>query len=219
MPVPQFLQDLLALLYAIATPAALLTLVAAGMSLRTEGGINFHMNGRTGKWIIWTMILLTLPQILQWIGTAGFDIPVNPGGVAEGWINTDLTAFKNFVSLVISTFVPTVAGFLVLKATLDTAAGENPLASIVSAIFLLSIPATQSLFQGMNSGSSTATFDMLNQFLGYLAGRVLPPAAGLAVVGAVVNFTQRKPFMRLVFSAIGFLSVSGLIALIKAIAA
>jgi pilus assembly protein TadC len=36
MPVPQFLSDLLSLLYAIASPAAVLTLVAAGLSLRTE---------------------------------------------------------------------------------------------------------------------------------------------------------------------------------------
>jgi hypothetical protein len=49
MPVPQFLTDLLSLLYAIATPAAALTLVAAGLSLRTEGGMNFHLTGRTGK--------------------------------------------------------------------------------------------------------------------------------------------------------------------------
>ena len=47
----------------------------------------------------------------------------------------------------------------------------------------------------------------------------MPSAAGIAVVGAVFNFTQRKPFMRMVMAAIGFLSVSGLIALIKAMAA
>jgi hypothetical protein len=42
--VPQFLSDLLALLYAIATPAAAVTLIAAGLSLRTEGGMNFHLS-------------------------------------------------------------------------------------------------------------------------------------------------------------------------------
>jgi len=46
MPVPQFLLDLLQLLFDLAVPAAFCTLAAAGVSLRQEGGINFHINGR-----------------------------------------------------------------------------------------------------------------------------------------------------------------------------
>ena len=69
MPVPQFLLDLLQLLFDLAVPAAFCTLAAAGVSLRHEGGINFHIGGRTGKWILWTVILLTIPQLLSWIPT------------------------------------------------------------------------------------------------------------------------------------------------------
>ncbi len=47
MQTPQFLLDLLQLLLDLAAPAAFCTLAAAGMSLRHEGGINFHVNGRT----------------------------------------------------------------------------------------------------------------------------------------------------------------------------
>ena len=54
MQPPQFLLDLLQLLLDLAVPAAFCTLAAAGVSLRHEGGINFHVNGRTGKWILWT---------------------------------------------------------------------------------------------------------------------------------------------------------------------
>jgi hypothetical protein len=115
MPVPQFLSDLLSLLYAIASPAAVLTLVAAGLSLRTEGGMNFHLTGRTGKWIMWTVILLTLPQILQWVGAQGVQIPGNPGSSSSGWISVVGTAFQNFVSLVLNNFVPVAAAFMVLK--------------------------------------------------------------------------------------------------------
>ena len=50
MPVPQFLSDLLQLLFDLAVPAAFCTLAAAGVSLRHEGGTNFHINGKTGKW-------------------------------------------------------------------------------------------------------------------------------------------------------------------------
>jgi hypothetical protein len=67
MQAPQFLLDLLQLLLDLAVPAAFCTLAAAGVSLRHEGGINFHVNGRTGKWILWTIVLLTLPQLLSWV--------------------------------------------------------------------------------------------------------------------------------------------------------
>jgi hypothetical protein len=43
-----------------------------------------------------------------------------------------------------------LAAYFVLKATLDGAAGENPLGSIVAALFLMSLSATMQLFQGWN---------------------------------------------------------------------
>jgi hypothetical protein len=49
MQPPQFLFDLLQLLLDLAVPAAFCTLAAAGVSLRHEGGVNFHVNGRTGN--------------------------------------------------------------------------------------------------------------------------------------------------------------------------
>jgi hypothetical protein len=49
MPVPQFLSDLLQLLLDLAVPAAFCTLAAAGVSLRHEGGTNFHINSNAGK--------------------------------------------------------------------------------------------------------------------------------------------------------------------------
>jgi hypothetical protein len=218
MPVPQFLLDLLALLYALAIPAASLTLVAAGLSLRSEGGMNFHVNGKTGKWLMWTIILLTVPEILHWIGAQGINIPSNPGFISASWISTVSTAFQKFVDLIITNFVPVAAAFMVLKATLDTAAGDNPLSSVIAAIFLLTIPATKSMMQGWNSGSDTATTDMLQSLWNYIANQVMPAAAGLAVVGAVASFVQKRPFMRYVFAALGFLCLTGLNQLVKAMA-
>ena len=46
MQPPQFLLDLLQLLLDLAVPAAFCTLAAAGVSLRHEGGVNFHVNAR-----------------------------------------------------------------------------------------------------------------------------------------------------------------------------
>ena len=218
MPVPQFLLDLLAVLYALSIPAATLTLVAAGLSLR-EGGLNFHINGKTGKWMVWTAILLTVPQILQWIGTQGVNIPSDPGNIQEAWIAGSLNTFKNFVALILNSFVPVAAAFLVLKATLDGAAGDNPLPSVIGAIFLLSIPTTLALLQGWNDGTDTATTNILQQFWNYIADRIMPAAGGLAVVGCVLNFVQKKPYARLVFAALGFFCLTGLFKLIQAMAA
>ena len=86
MPVPQFLLDLLQMLLDLAVPAAFLTLTAAGVSLRHEGGTNFHVNGRTGKWVLWTVVLLTLPQLLSWVAAQGITVPSGSGSVGTSWL-------------------------------------------------------------------------------------------------------------------------------------
>src|SRR5260370_24206929 len=89
MLVPHFLLDLLQMLLDRAVPAAFQTLTAAGVSLRHEGGTNFHVGGRTGKWVLWTVVLLTLPQLLSWVAAQGnlalkLGVPVLGGGLKEG---------------------------------------------------------------------------------------------------------------------------------------
>ena len=173
MQTPQFLLDLLQLLLDLAVPAAFCTLAAAGVSLRHEGGINFHVNGRTGKWILWTVVLLTLPQLLSWIAAQGINIPSASGSVGTSWLASMETVFKNFVNqIVVAKLVPVLAAYFVLKATLDGAAGENPLGSIVAALFLMSLSATMQLFQGWNSGGQYAMTDMLASLWNYIAGQI-----------------------------------------------
>ncbi len=124
MQPPQFLLDLLQLLLDLAVPAAFCTLAAAGVSLRHEGGVNFHVNGRTGKWVLWTIVLLTLPQLLSWIAAQGINIPSASGSVGTSWLASMETVFKNFVNqIVVAKLVPVIAAYFVLKATLDGAAG------------------------------------------------------------------------------------------------
>ena len=220
MPVPQFLSDLLQLLLGLAVPAAFCTLAAAGMSLRHEGGTNFHVNGRVGKWVMWTVIFLTLPQLLSWIAAQGITVPSGSGSVGTSWLASMETVFTNFVNqIVVAKLVPVIAAYFVLKACLDGAAGENPLASIVSALFLMSLSATMQLFQGWNDGGQYATTDMLTSLWNYIVRQIMPAAAGLACVGAVINFVRQRPWTRLVFAAVSFLSVSGLLTLFQAMAA
>jgi hypothetical protein len=220
MPVPQFLLDLLQLLFDLAVPAAFCTLAAAGVSLRHEGGTNFHVNGRTGKWVLWTVVLLTLPQLLSWVAAQGITVPSGSGSVATSWLASMESVFKNFVNqIIVAKLVPVLAAYFVLKATLDGAAGENPLASIITALFLMSLSATMQLMQGWNSGGQYAATDMLASLWNYIVGQIMPAAAGLACVGAVVNFVRHRPWTRMVFAAISFLSVSGLLSLFQTMAA
>ncbi len=220
MPVPQFLLDLLQLLFDLAVPAAFCTLAAAGVSLRHEGGTNFHIGGRTGKWILWTVVLLTIPQLLSWIAAQGITVPSASGSVGTSWLASMETIFKNFVNqIIVAKLVPILAGYFVLKATLDGASGENPLGSIVAALFLMSLSATMQLLQGWNSRGQYATTDMLGSLWNYIVGQIMPTAAGLACVGAVINLVRHRPWTRQIFAAIGFLSVTGLLKLFQAMAA
>ena len=217
MTIPQLLADLLQLLFDLAVPAAMCTMVLAGLALRQESGVTFEVGGRFQRWMLWSVILLTLPQFLSWFAAQGITMPPQSAGIAGTWLQGMETSFTSFVSdVVVGRLVPILAAFFVLKAALDAAQGANPLGSVVSAIFLLGLSGTVRLMQGFNSGGEFATTDMLVSLWNYLAGTILPEAAGLAVVGAVINYARRKPFMPLVFSALAFLSVTGLWKLVQA---
>jgi hypothetical protein len=217
MTIPQLLVDLLQLLFDLALPAAMCTMVLAGLALRQESGVNFEIGGRFQRWMLWSVILLTLPQFLSWFAAQGITMPPQSTGIAGAWLQGMETSLTSFVSdVVVGRLVPILAAFFVLKAALDAAHGSSPLGSIISAIFLLGLSGTIRLMQGFNSGGEFATTDMLVSLWNYLAGTILPEAAGLAVVGAIINFSRRKPFMPLVFSALAFLSVTGLWELVQA---
>ena len=217
MTIPQLLADLLQLLFDLAVPAAMCTMVLAGLALRQESGVNFEIGGRFQRWMLWSVILLTLPQFLSWFAAQGITMPPQGAGITGAWLQGMETSFTSFVSdVVVGRLVPILAAFFVLKAALDAAQGASPLGSLVSVIFLLGLSGTVRLMQGFNSGGEFATTDMLVSLWNYLAGTILPEAAGLAVVGAVINFARRKSFMPLVFAALAFLSVTGLWELVQA---
>lgn len=217
MTIPQLIADLIQLLFAMAVPSAMCTMVLAGVALRQESGVNFEIGGRFQRWMLWSVILLTLPQFLSWFAAQGIAMPPQSLGVSGGWLKGLQTSFTSFISDVVAArLVPVLAAFFVLKAALDTAQGSSPLGSIIAGIFLLSVSGTVRLMQSFNSGTEFATSDMLVSVWNYLAGTILPEAAGLAVVGAIINYSRRKPFMPLVFSALAFLSVTALWKLVQA---
>ena len=215
MALPQIIAELLQLLFALAAPAAICTMILAGVALRQEGGVNFQVGGGFQKWILWSAILLTLPQLLSWFAAQGINLPPQTGG-GSGWVSALQNSFTQFVSgFLVARLIPVTAAWFVLKAALDTSQGQSPLGSIIAAIFMLSVSSTTQLFQSWNSGSQFATTDMLVSAWNFVAGHILPEAAGLAVVGAIINYVRHKPVGSLVTSALAFLSISAVWKLVQ----
>lgn len=219
MTLPQILVDLMKLLFDMAVPAAICTMVLAGIALRQEGGVNFQTGGKFQRWIVWSAILLTLPQLLSWFAAQGISMPPQGGNINSPWVAGVESSLTGFIAnVVVAKMVPILAAFCVLKAALDAAEGQSPLASIVAGIFLLSVTGSVQLMQSWNSGTEFATTDMLTSGWNFLAGTILPEAAGLAIVGAIFNYARHRPFMPLVGSGLAFLSVSAIWQLVQVMA-
>jgi hypothetical protein len=218
MTLPQVIVDLLKLLFDLAAPAAICALVLAGMALRREGGVNFVSGGGFSKWILWSVIFLTLPQVVSWMAAQGIVLPPQSGNISSPWVGGVETSFNSFVAdVVVARLVPVLAAFFVLKAALDAAQGHPPLGSVITAIFLMTITSTVEVMKTWNTGSEFATTDMLTSVWNFVAGTILPEAAGLAVAGAILNYARQRPFMPLIGTGLAFLSVSGLWRLVQVI--
>ena len=216
MPTPQILNDIIRLLLQLLPAMALLCLVLAGIALRVEGGSNFAIGGSFTKWALWAVIMLSLPQLLLWFNFFGLPVPVAGGAIGTGWlsgIQIDVSTFVN--DFLIGRVTIVLAAFFVLRSLLDAVQGTSPLASILTAMFLLAIPTTAGLLTALETGTRFSVVDVLDGLWTYLASRIMPVAAGLAVVAAIVNFVMHRPAMRFVGAAIGFLTVSALWRLVQ----
>jgi len=211
MAVPQLLTDIIQVLLQLAPAASLVALVLAGLSLRREGGTTFLIGGGFTKWMFWAVVFVTLTPLLGWFSSSGVATPIPSGGIGTAWLSSFQSDVSNFVTTFIAgRIVTTLAAYFVLRAILDAASGGHPLPSILAAMFLLGVQATYSLIQSYNTGAQFATADVLDSLWNYLAGTIMPIAAGLAIVGAILNFATKRPAMRLVAVALAMLCVSGI---------
>ena len=211
MAVPQLLNDIIQVLLQLAPAASLVALVLAGLSLRREGGTTFLIGGGFTKWMFWAVVFTTLVPLLGWFSSSGVATPIPSGGIGTAWLSSFQSDVSNFVTTFIAgRIVTTLAAYFVLRAILDAASGGHPLPSILAAMFLLGVQATYSLIQSYNTGAQFATADVLDSLWNYLAGTIMPIAAGLAIVGAILNFATKRPAMRLVAVALAMLCVSGI---------
>jgi len=185
--------------------------------LRHDGSLTFVIGGGFTKWMFWAIVFLTLQPLLSWFSSFGIATHLPSGGIATSWLSNVQSDIASFITdFVVGRIVPTLAAFFVLRSILDTAAGCHPLPSIIAALFMLGIQTTFSLIQGYNTNTQYATADVLDSLWNHLAGTVMPIAAVLALAGAILNFTTRKPFMRLVAVALALLCVSGIWQLVLA---
>lgn len=211
MAVPQLLTDIIQVLLQLAPAASLVALVLAGLSLRREGGTTFLIGGGFTKWMLWAVVFTTLTPLLGWFSSFGVATPIPSGGIGTAWLSSFQSDVSNFVTtFVAGRIVTTLAAYFVLRAILDAASGGHPLPSILAAMFLLGVQATYSLIESYNTGTQFATADVLDSLWNYLAGTIMPIAAGLAIVGAILNFATKRPAMRLVAVALAMLCVSGI---------
>src|ERR1700694_712843 len=104
-----------------------------------------------------------------------------------------------------------------LGSGLVLASGTGPLPSLLSAMFLLAISSTHALIDSWTPvGNRFSLVLGLESMWNYLASRIFPLAAGLAICGAVIQFAFNRPgYLRLVACAGGFLTVSALWLLIN----
>ena len=211
MTTPQLLNDVISVLLLLAPSAALLSLVLAGISLRREGTMTLAIGGGFSKWMFWAVVFLTIQPLLSWFSSFGVAVPLPGGGIGTDWLANFQADLSQFVTnFVVQRLVPTLAAFFVLRAILDTASGQHPLPSILAAMFLLGTQSTYALIQGYNTGTQYATADVLDSLWNHLVGTIMPIAAVLALVGAILNLATRKPFLRLVSVALELLSVSAI---------
>lgn len=211
---PTFLFDVMRVLLLLTGPAAFVCLVNAGIALRKEGGTVFWIGGGFSKWMLWAVIFLGLEPTLTWFQFLGIPVAFPPGyAVGTPWLANIQQGISTFVnSFVVARIVPVLAAYFVIRAVLDTASGTGPLPSLLSAMFLLAISSTHALIDAWTPVGNRFSIALgLETMWTYLASRIMPIAAGLAVCGAIVLFAFNRPgYLRLVMCAGGFLTVSAL---------
>src|SRR5215831_18201691 len=86
MATPQILADIVRLLIQLLPVMALVCLVLAGIALRLEGGSTFSIGGSFTRWMLWSVILVTLPQLLLWFSFFGLPVSSTGGAIGTTWL-------------------------------------------------------------------------------------------------------------------------------------
>jgi len=111
--------------------------------------------------------------------------------------------------IVVARLVPVIAAYCRTEATLDVAGGENPLSSILAALFLMSISATMQLPSRLELRRRICDDRHAHSLWNYIAGQIFAGRGRTGLCRRVINYVRHRPWVRLIFAAIAFLSLSG----------
>jgi len=211
-----FINGIGTVLLSMAPYVAVGCMVAAGVALRGEGGTNFNVGGNFTKWIMWALIfcaLPTIPVLLSNLGVSGLTSNFSGGGNEFSGMTT---AAHNFAqTYIVSKLVPSIAGFLVLKAVLDAGEGNSPIPSLVSAIFVLSANGLYTLASGWVGTDPYGVTTGLSSALTYMGQTVCPISAAFFFIGAVVQYIKGLKWGHLVLTGFAALAFTGIWALVQ----
>lgn len=205
---------IVSLLMNIAPIMSLGCIIAAGFSLRGDGGASIHLGGNFSRWMIWSLIFLCLPGLPSLMSALGFSVLQVPGGAAGGGaVGLITTAVTTFVqTFLLGKLAPIVAGYLVLRALFESAEDKSPMPSIVSAIFVLSLNGIWALAKGWVGGGTDAysLTTGLEGGMNYLANTICPIAAVFCVIGAVIDCLRGKRFAHFIYTALAMGTVTAI---------
>jgi hypothetical protein len=214
-----FLTGLYGLLIGAAPYMALGCFVAATVTFRTGGGTNFDLGGGYVKWLFWAMLFLSLQGLPNFMSLIG--IPWKPPtatSASQAYLAPLQTMVQNFTNnYLVKVLIPVVGAALVLKALLDSAEGNSPMPSLVSALLVLSTNALYTMANSWGlSSDGTGIADGLSKLVTWVGTNVCPTAGALCIIGAIVNgFIRQKPWGQLALTGLAMMCFSGIWLLVK----
>ena len=160
--------------------------------------------------------LPTIPLIISALTNNSVgNLTANFSGGTSEFVNLG-TGVENFVKLwIVGKAVPAIAGFLVVKAILDSNDGESPLPSLIAAIFLLSVTGIWTMAQHWVGSDQYGIATGLSGALRYVLLTVCPIGGAFCFIGAVIKFIKGEKWGRLVISGLAMLSATGIWALVQ----
>ena len=217
MTYPPLLLDAIAVLMLLRIPAALICLYKAALSMGSGFTVSGILAGPFSKWMGWTIVFITLPELLLWFSGLGLDVSATHGTVQGAWLSSFATALDQMVrDLLIKNLAKAVAAWFLMRGVFHVVHGDSPIASVLACFALLSLDSLYQLFeQYHHNGDPYATVDMVMLLWQFAAGRLAPIAAGAAAMGIVWSVANQRPWLHLAGAGLAFFSLFGLWALTK----
>lgn len=207
----------------LSKPMGIICLILVGLALNRGSGY--------GRYLTFALIFLNARSLIflmdRWLPGTGLTSVIVPNESLIGaeWLRPLITALDTqFVRTRLTQQVaPAIAGFFIIKAFIHIMEGDSPMRLILGAIFMLSLVGTYNLLLALGGGDSwtgqssqpDSFFTSFGAVYTYLAMRVCPAAAVMAIIVAIINYGSGKNWAPYVFACTGLLGIPGSLALLR----